>query len=137
MEYLKKERLDKALSRNYRQYLTGHLSRPQPHLEHIEDDIEVGISYYREFTADVPHVHPTATEHAYVLSGSIRCRILDGSGIEVQFDEGDFFLLRPGEAHATKNAPGTKVMFIKAPGINDKTPVEVDEDTRRWLLSWD
>lgn len=137
MEYLKRAALDAALSKNYRQYLTGHLSRPQPDLKNIEDDIEIGLSSYAVFTADTPHKHPVATEHAYVLCGSVRCRLLDGSGSEMQFDEGDFFMLRPGEAAATKNAPGTKVLFIKSPGLNDKTPVEVDEDTRRWLLSWD
>ena len=137
MEYLKKETIEEALSLSYRQYLTGHLQRPQPFLRHIEDDTEIGISYYKEYMADVPHVHTIAAEHAFVLSGSVRCRLLDGSGMELQFDAGDFFTFRPGEAHATKNAPGTKVLFIKVPGVNDKTPVEVDMDTHRWLESWE
>lgn len=137
MEYIKRSAIDDALSKVYRQYLTGHLELPQPLLEHIDSDIEVGISFYREFTADKPHVHPVAEEHGYVLSGSVRCRILDGSGTEMEFDEGDFFVVRPGEPHASKNAPGTKVLFIKSPGLNDKTIVEVDEETERWLSSWD
>lgn len=137
MESIRAAALDAALEAEYRQYLTGHLQRPQTHLAHIETDIEVGVSFYREFTADVPHVHPTATEHAYVLSGSVRCRILDGTENETQFDAGDFFVLRPGEAHATKNAPGTKVLFIKSPGLNDKTPVLTDERTKKWLSAWD
>ena len=137
MEYIKKETIDDALAKEYRQYLTGHLKRPQPYLQHIDDDTEVGISLYQEFTADQPHVHPVVTEHGYVLSGCVRCRILDGSGTEMEFHEGDYFLLRPGEAHATKNAAGTKVLFFKVPGMNDKTLVDVDEDTREWLASWD
>ena len=137
MEYLSGKTIDYALMMRYRQYLTGKLEHPQPELQHIEDDIEIGISRYEAFTPDLPHVHPVATEHCYVLKGSLRCRLLDGSGQERQFDEGDFFVFRPNEPHATKNAPGTVVFFIKSPGINDKTPVEVDEDTREWLLAWD
>ncbi len=138
MDLIRKTELDEALSRHYRQYLTGHLERPQLYLKHIDDDIEIGVSLYRTFTADEPHVHPVATEHGLVLSGSVRCRIFhDGFTEELQFDEGDFFVLRPGEAHASKNAAGTKVLFIKSPGINDKTVIPVDPDTERWLESWD
>lgn len=137
MEYISHDDIDGALSQVYRQYLTGHLGQPQPLLRHIDSDIEVGISHYREFTADVPHVHPMAEEHGYVLRGSVRVRILDGSNTEMEFTEGDFFVIRPGEPHASKNAADTVVLFIKAPGVNDKTAVEIDEDTQRWLSSWD
>ena len=136
MKYIKRKQIDEALAWEYRQYLTGHLSRKQC-LPHIDDDLEIGISYYKEFTADLPHVHPVATEYAYVLSGSIRCLLLDGSGKEFQFNKGDFMLLPPGLGHATKNKAGTKVLFIKAPGINDKTLLEPDEEVRKWLESWD
>lgn len=134
---IRKAALEEALALEYRQYLTGHLQRPQKHLEHIDDDIEIGISHYREFTADKPHMHPVCTEHGVVLQGSLRMRLLDGSGEEYQFDEGDFFLLRPGIPYATKNAAGTRVLFIKSPGQNDKTDVEPDEETSRWLTAWE
>ena len=129
--------LDRALEKQYRQYLTGHLQRPQIHLQHIDDDIEIGISHYREFTADKPHMHPTATEHSYVLQGSMKILLLEDEPREYQFDAGDFFVLRPGIGYATKNAPGTKVLFVKAPGINDKTEVPVTEALAQWLSSWD
>ncbi len=29
------------------EYLTGKLQREQKHLKHIDDDIEIGISYYQ------------------------------------------------------------------------------------------
>ena len=103
----------------------------------VDDDIEIGISHYRVFTADKPHMHPVATEHSYVLQGSMKMRVLDGSGEELRFDAGDFFVLRPGVGYATKNAADTKILFIKAPGINDKTEVEIDEETARWLSSWE
>lgn len=129
--------LDQALAMQYRQYLTGHLQRPQEHLRHIDDDIEIGISHYREFTADTPHMHPTATEHSYVLQGSIKVLILEGDFPEYRFDAGDFFVLKPGVGYATKNAPDTKILFIKAPGVNDKTEVPVTDALAQWLSSWD
>ena len=46
LEWIRGEALENALAQEYRQYLTGHLQRPQPHLPHIEDDSEVGISHY-------------------------------------------------------------------------------------------
>lgn len=129
--------LDRALSMEYRQYLTGHLQRPQAHLQHIDDDIEIGISHYREFTADKPHMHPVATEHSYVLQGSIKILVLEDEPREYQLEAGDFFVLRPGVGYATKNAPDTKILFIKAPGINDKTLIPVSEALSQWLSSWD
>ncbi|MBQ8688174.1 MAG: cupin domain-containing protein [Ruminococcus sp.] len=137
MEIIRKCALDYALEQEYRQYLTGHLSRPQPFLQHVEDDIEIGISHYREFTADTPHMHPAATEHAYILQGSVKVKLLDGSAAEYEFHEGDFFVLQPGIACAAKNKADTKVLFIKSPGVNDKTVVEVDEETEKWLRTWE
>ena len=137
LEYITNDSLNEALNKEYRQYLAGRLSREQKHLKHIDDDIEVGVSLYKEFTADKPHMHPVATEHGYVLQGSVKVKLLDGSGREYQFNEGDFFVLRTGVGYATKNAKNTKVLFIKSPGINDKTLVKIDTETEKWLSSWD
>lgn len=136
MEYITANEINEAFSHSYRHYLTGHLTRPQPNLKHIEDDIEIGMSEYLDFTADQPHVHPIATEHGYVLSGAVRIRCFEEDMVEQEFRAGDFFLIRPGVGHASKNAPGTRVLFIKSPGTNDKTLIEVDEDTSRWLAAW-
>lgn len=137
MEEIRREELEEAFSHSYRHYLTGHLFVPQPYLKNIEDDIEIGISDYREFTADTPHVHPVATEHIYVLSGAVRIRVFGEETTEKELRAGDFAVVRPGEPHASKNAPGTRVFFIKSPGINDKTVIEVDEDTKDWLTAWE
>lgn len=134
---LRAGQIEEALDQNYRQYLTGRLERPQEKLDCVEDDIEVGISRYERFTADQPHRHPRATEHVYVLEGEVRIRLLDGTGREYRLGPGDFFLLRPGEAYASKNTAGTRVLFIKAPGGNDKQPLKPDPDTAAWLKSWD
>ena len=82
-------------------------------------------------------MHPIATEHGFILSGAVRCLILDGSETEYEFNEGDFFVVRPGQAYATKNAAGTKVLFIKSPGVNDKTAIKINDTTKEWLKSWD
>lgn len=137
LAFVRGDDLDRALQREDRQYLAGHLMREQKHLAHVDADTEVGVSDYRHFTPNKPHVHPVATEFGYVLRGSVRVRLLDGSGEENQFDAGDFFVIAPGVPYASKNAPGTRVLFVKAPGGNDKTLVPVDEDTERWLAGWD
>ena len=134
---IRKKTIEEALDKEYRQYLSGHLSRPQPYLDNLESNTEVGISYYTEFTADTPHVHPICTEHTYVLQGAVRMLILGEVKEELEIAEGDFFVLPPNTPYATKNAPGTKVLFIKSPGTNDKTLIPVDEETRQWLSSWD
>ncbi len=137
LEFIRCQEIDKALSQEYRQYLSGRLIREQKYLRHIDDDIEVGLSHYVNFTADKPHMHPIATEHAFVLCGSVRIRLLDGSNQEFQFDHGDYFTIRPGVGYASKNKANTKVLFIKSPGGNDKLEVSIDNTTRNWLSSWD
>ena len=137
MKIIKSNELEKALSLNYRQYLTGHLQKPQPYLQNFDDDIEIGISYYHEFTADTPHMHPVCTEHCYVLEGSVKIRLLDESQQEVELNKGDFFLLRPGIPYASKNSQNTRVLFIKSPSMNDKTNVPISEELQKWLSSWD
>ena len=123
MEILKGKSIEDALSKEYRQYLAGRLKKEQPFLKHIDDDIEIGISNYVTFTADKPHMHTQCTEHNYVLRGKMKVKLLDGSCEEYEFSE--------------KNEAGTRVLFIKSPGINDKTEVAVDVETQRWLLSWE
>lgn len=134
---IRKGELDGALKKKYRLYLAGRLTLPQDELECIDDDIEIGISEYKAFTADAPHMHPIATEHGYVLSGCLRVRLLNESHDEFEFSEGDFFVLKPGVPYATKNREGTRILFIKSPGGNDKTTVPIDSETQSWLSEWD
>lgn len=134
---IRETEISQALQKQYRQYLCGRLEKPQPYLEHIEDDIEVGISWYQSFKADQPHIHPICVERTYVLEGCIRFRLLDGSGKTFELQQGDFFILPPNTPYVTKNTAGTKVLFIKSPGTNDKLLVEVDQETEKWMSAWD
>lgn len=133
IEYIRGEEIKEALQLEYRQYLVGKLMREQKHLKHIKSDIEIGISFYSEFTANVPHKHPIATEYVFVLKGKVKVLMLDGTDIEQKFQEGDFFVIKRDCAYASKNAPNTEVLFIKAPGGNDKTYICIDQKTRDWL----
>lgn len=136
MQIIRKEQLEFALSKNYRQYLTGHLKTPQPDLSHIDDDIEVGMSLYESYTADKPHIHPVCTEHGYVLEGAVRILLLDGSNETYEVSKGDFFVIKPGIPYVSKNLPGTHILFVKSPAMNDKTLIDVDENTSKWMASW-
>lgn len=137
ISFITNEEINDALAKEYRQYLAGNLTREQEHLPYIMDDIEVGISHYEEFTADKPHVHPIATEHGYILQGTLRVKRLDEKKEQYEFHAGDFFVVQKGIPYASKSIAGTKILFIKSPGINDKTLVEIDSETESWLSSWD
>lgn len=134
--FLSGQEIESALNKEYRQYLAGDLKKEQAHLPFIYDDIEVGMSYYQKFTADTPHMHPIATEHGYILQGAVRVMRLDKHE-EHEFRTGDFFVIQKGIPYASKCNAETKVLFIKAPGTNDKTVVDVDEATTKWLSAWD
>lgn len=137
MEYIRNEELENAFSHEYRHYLTGHLTREQLYLKHFDDDIEIGISDYKYFTADLPHVHPIVTEHGYVLEGKVKIMCFEGTKTEeMEFCKGDFFIIRPGVGHVSKNAPGTRILFIKSPGKNDKKAIDINDETKEWLKSW-
>ena len=128
------KKIEEITNIDYRQYFAGHLERPQL-IDAIDDDIEIGISNYKEFTADKPHVHPVCSEYGYIISGVSKVLLLDCNE-EYTLKEGDFFHISKGTPYASKHAKGTKVLFIKAPSNNDKTLVEITEDLDKWMKSW-
>ena len=136
MKFISHENIRSALSLQKRIYLTGHLKRPQDALQHIDDDVEIGISFYQVFTSDKLHYHVRITEHWYVLEGIVKLLIVDNNKFkEMQFFTGDFVVIPPGTIHVTKNAPGTKVLFVKAPSENDIVEVPVPEEVSEWMNS--
>ena len=77
MEIICGNDLDKALESAYRVYLCGDLKKPQD-LKWIHDEnVEMGISYYKEFTADQPHYHLHATEYNFILEGKSKFLLVD------------------------------------------------------------
>jgi 8-oxo-dGTP diphosphatase len=109
-----------ALLSNKRQYFVGKLGLPQM-LKHIDDsDVEIGISQYDKETYEKPHWHPIQKEYNYLLAGSTTyTEIITGD--TYQFCEGDFYAISPGTCYEQKVEPGTQILFIKKPSVNDKT----------------
>ena len=111
--------IGKALLDSRRQYLVGRLGLPQI-LEHIDDpDVEIGISQYDEEKYEAPHWHPIQTEYNYLLAGSTTYTEII-SGDAYHFSAGDFYAISPETCYEQTVKPGTKILFIKKPSINDK-----------------
>lgn len=135
MNYIYGKDLTSALDSEYRVYLCGSLKKPQA-LKYIHDEKnEMGISHYRKFTADLPHLHTQALEYNYLISGSSKILILD-TGEEFVFEEGSIFVIPPMTKYASKHLADTKILFFKSPGGNDKQLIEVDDKVSKWLSAW-
>lgn len=124
--------IERALGVESRQYLMGSLSRPQP-LAHLDDqELEVGISTYPHDKVDSAHMHPIAREYQLMLAGQLE--ILDlGSGEVTRIQQGDFYVIERGTAYVQKVWAGTRVLFFKFPGVNDKKSVELGAEALEWL----
>lgn len=132
IQKISKEKIDEALKLSDRQYLIGNLKVPQI-LEHIYDnEVEVGISHYKEFTSDKPHKHSDVTEYQMILQGKSYIKNLFTNEI-IQLNEGDFYIVHKNTPYAQKSTDNTKILFFKHPGMNDKILVDIDEVTREWL----
>ena len=128
IEVLSHNTIDEILSQTYRHYLVGAFSDAS-----LKDSkIEVGVSNYCEFTYDKPHYHTRATEYQYVLSGRSMLYDLTNNMLHL-LQEGDFFIVRPNTNYAEKHMEGTKVLFFKNPGINDKVLIDVPKEILAWM----
>lgn len=126
-----------ALQRNYRVYLCGDKSMIQPELAYLPDEqLEIGISDYAEYTADLPHVHTRNHEYNFVVCGCTKVLELD-TGEEREFEAGSLYVFSPNTRHVCKHTAGTKEFFVKCPKGNDKMPVEVTEAIAEWMRAWD
>jgi 8-oxo-dGTP diphosphatase len=114
-----------------RQYLTGNLKKPQV-LQHIHDEnVEIGVTSYPKATAEEPHYHTVATEYQYVISGQTTYYNVETKEEETYYS-GDFYVIYPNTIYAQKSTPGTTIIFIKIPSINDKMSIEKDLYTDTW-----
>ncbi len=135
MEYIMGSDLRQALQSSYRVYLCGNLSKPQEMKWIPDGQLEIGTSLYKEFTADKPHFHAAATEYNYVISGKTKVLLID-EGQEFTFEEGSLFVIPPHTKYASKHLGGTRILFVKNPGGNDKNLVNINEALTDWLKSW-
>ena len=136
MKYLDGSEIIEALQKTYRVYLCGNLEKPQKELKWIHDEqLEIGISHYQDFTADSPHLHTDATEYNYVIKGSSKVLIL-AEEREYVFASGSLFVIPQNTKYASKHSADTQILFIKSPGGNDKQLIDVSPKLQTWLQSW-
>ena len=125
--------LDHALSQSRRVYLSGHLATPQEVMPYVDiEPNEMGISQYDSFTCDKPHVHDVNHEFNYIAEGETHVLDIDRMEEHV-LPKGSVFILQPGVPYVSKHTAGTKVVFFKTPGGNDKRVIEVTDAVRTWM----
>lgn len=127
-----REDIEKSLQNVTRQYLAGNLNRPQI-INHIQtQSLEIGITAYEIFTSECAHYHTEAIEYQYMLDGWTQ--YIDTETHEVfNFVKGDFYAIPSNIKYAQKSKPGTKILFIKVPSINDKIDSPMDDKVLSWL----
>lgn len=135
MEYICGDELFQALEKEPRVYLCGELKKPQSMKWISDGDNEIGMSFYKDFTHDAPHLHTTAKEYNFVISGCTKVLLID-SGKTYTFGEGSLFVIPPMTKYASKHSGGTRVLFFKSPGGNDKHLIQIDAYTAEWLAEW-
>ena len=137
MKIIKNQDINNALKDQKRVYLVGDIKMPNG-LEAIKTDgYEIGISDYKEDTFDAPHVHLSNDEYNYVLEGSVKI-FLFKENKEYVFNKGDMYIISKGEEYAAKAQKGTKVIFSKYPGGNDKKLIKnLPESLIKWGASFD
>lgn len=128
---IKNKEIENVLEHISRQYLVGNLKKPQE-LEYITDEkVEIGITNYTSYSTEPVHFHTDAVEYQYVISGWTKYMDAD-TDVEYEFKKGDFYCIEKGTKYAQKSKMGTRILFIKAPSINDKTIVETTEKIKKW-----
>ncbi|MDO4501942.1 MAG: cupin domain-containing protein [Coriobacteriia bacterium] len=131
-----KEQFDQACATHQHTYFFGNLAKPQEQFACHPGPFELGMGSYPQFTFEAPHVHAANQEFNYVLEGAVKVVNLE-TGQEHMFKPGDLFSYDPGVRHLSKNLPGTRVLFFKSPGGNDKELLPLSPAIEAWGSSWD
>ena len=137
MKLLTGKDIQKALSKNKRVYLCGDLKQETDTKYIKTDSYEIGISCYDEYTVEKAHLHRFNTEYNYVIEGKVKVFVFRENK-EYVLDAGSMFVIEPDMPYKTKAVKGTKVIFSKVPGGNDKklTP-EFEKEMENWVKSWE
>ena len=136
MDILHGSEIADGLRGSKRVYLCGDLKWSNG-VRHIPTDgYEIGISHYRQFTFEQAHLHSYNREFNYVMEGSIKIFLLREEK-EYEFHAGDLFVINVDEPYVGKSAPGTRVIFSKVPGGNDKVLVPMSDALLHWGSSWE
>ena len=138
MKCLNNSDIEKELQRLGRTYLTGDLKNFTD-LNYIKTSgLEIGISKYKEFKYDKAHLHKWNNEYNYVLEGEIKVYIFSEAK-EYHFKKGDLFNIEPNMAYMTKSIAVTDILFVKSPGGNDKSLIDISDNNQflEWTKSWE
>ena len=136
MKFLNGSDIETALTKQLRVYLCGDLQRSD-NLEHIPTErYEIGISDYKTDTFEKAHVHTFNTEFNYVERGMIKIFLINERK-EYLFRQGDLFVIEPNEPYVGKSKAGSRTIFSKVPGGNDKQLVPMSDALLVWGSSWD
>ena len=136
MHFFKNSDIDKGLEGTGRVYLCGDLKKKTSPEPFPTDGYEIGISYYPEYTFEKAHIHSFNIEYNYVIEGAIKVFMLEEKK-EYLFEKGDLFIIGVDEPYVGKELAGTRTIFSKTPGGNDKVLVEMDEALLKWGESRD
>ena len=136
IQIIKKDIIEKAFENNDRQYMIGNLKVPQE-LEFIFDEnVEMGISDIKHYQVDKVHYHSNCKEYQYIISG--KNKYLDLNKHKTyELSKGDVYMIETNAAYYQKSLAGTRILFIKVPGGNDKYLVELSEEQMEWGKDYD
>ena len=136
MDFIKNSDIESGLEAFGRVYLCGNLKKANG-VEHImTDGYEIGISDYSEYTFEKPHLHAFNREFNYVIKGAIKVFMINEKK-EYLFSQGDLFVINANEPYVSKCIQGTRTIFSKFPGGDDKVLVDMDDNLMNWGKSWD
>ncbi|MBO4838064.1 MAG: cupin domain-containing protein [Lachnospiraceae bacterium] len=136
MNIIRNCEIEEGLRETGRVYLCGNLEKSNA-VRHIPTErYEIGISDYPVYTFEKAHVHLFNTEFNFVLEGAVKIFLPDKKQ-EFLFCKGDLYVIEPGEPYVGKCLAGTRTVFSKVPGGNDKLLVEMSPSLMQWGSSWE
>ena len=135
-KHLEAKDIVSSLENTTRQYLVGQLKLPQILSHYGDENVEIGVTSYKEYTVELPHWHTVAYEYQYMISGETKYLDLD-SGEETHYFAGDFYRIEPNTKYAQKSLPNTLLLFIKTPQGNDKVNLPQTSELVKWFENWE
>ena len=136
MEIVNGKDVDEGLKDSGRVYLCGNLKMSNG-VRHVQTDgYEIGISKYSEFTFEKAHIHTFNQEYNYIIEGEAKVFLLNEEK-EYYLSAGDLYVIKVNEPYVGKYTAGTKIIFSKDPGGNDKQLVEMNDRLMKWGESWE
>ena len=136
MDCIRNEEISRGLKDAGRVYLCGNLAKPNGVRHYQTSGYEIGISDYPDYTFEKAHIHTFNTEYNYVLEGSIKVFLLNVKK-EYLLNKGDLFIIHENEPYVAKVQAGTRTIFSKVPGGDDKELVETEDALVRWGQSFE